>query len=82
MDTMTYPEYVALTFKKTGVRKPGEVQKTVDSLIRGLGCYADSPRIYTIDDDGQATLVRRTLEEWFELTMEVVMNKVSELYKA
>ena len=82
MDTMTYPEYVALTFKKTRARKPGEVQKTVDSLLRGLCSYRDAPRIFTIDDDGQATLVRKTTSEWFELTMDVVLRRVSESIKA
>ena len=82
MDTMTYPEYVATTFKKTGYHNTGEVQRTVDSMIRGLDTYIDSPRIYTIDDNGQPTLIRKTPKEWFDLTMELVIHKVSEIAKA
>ena len=76
MDTMTYPEYVAATLKKADSRKEGYVQATVDSMLRGLSDFTDSPRIYTIDDNGQATLVRKTGAEWLELTMDVVMHKI------
>ena len=51
-------------------------------MIRGLSQYTDSPRIYIIDDNGQATLVRKTSEDWLELTMDVIMHKFFESAKA